>query len=321
MKKYRILVTGGAGFIGSHVANTYAEAGHQVIVIDNLSTGKKINIGKKVKLYICDITKQQAIKAILKKENPEIISHHAAQTKIDTSIKHPLNDVQTNILGLLNILFSLSTQRHRVKKIIFASSGGAIYDDDFSPPFLENSHVKPRSPYGITKLASEQYLDFFYRTHQIPYIVLRYSNVYGPKQSTRNETGAVDIFCKKCIQQKSPIIYGKGTQTRDFIFIDDVVKANLLALQPNALGIFNIGTGEATSINELFTMLQNLANTSLLPKYLPKKQYEIQQSCLDITKAKRELDFQANVSLKKGLLITLRQYQQAYLGSLKANKL
>ena len=302
----KFLVTGGAGFIGSHLVDRLIKGGHKVVVIDNLSTGKKENLNPKAKFYKIDICSYR-ISQIFKKEKPEVVFHYAAQIDVRKSVENPVEDAKINILGSLNLLENC--RKCEVKKFIFASTGGAIYGDTEIVPTSENYPEFPLSPYGIEKLVIEKYLNYYHKTFGLPYIALRLANVYGPRQNSKGEAGVVAIFCDKMLSKKQPMINGDGKQTRDFVFIDDVVEANILALKKNKIGIFNIGTAEETDVNTIFKKLKNLAGSKCKKIYGPTLPGEQKRSCLDYSKAKKELSWQLKYSLDEGLNKTIKWFR------------
>ena len=304
----KILVTGGAGFIGSHLVDALIERGHRVVVIDNLSTGKKENINKKAKFYKIDICSPK-IREIFKKEKPEIVFHFAAQINVRKSVEDPLFDAKVNILGSLNVIqnfVQLPTSNFQLPKFIFASTGGAIYGETKEIPTPENYFANPISPYGIAKLTVENYLRFYKENFGLKFVSLRFSNVYGPRQDPKGEAGVVAIFIDKLLKGEKPTIFGDGKQTRDFIFVEDVVSACLKAMEyKGKKEIFNIGTGIETSINELYQIVSKLLNTKIQPKYAPEKPGDLKRSCLDISLAKRELKWKPKYNLEEGAKKTI----------------
>jgi UDP-glucose 4-epimerase len=303
IKSKKILVTGGAGFIGSHLVDALIERGHRVVVIDNLSTGKKENINKRAKFYKIDIYSPK-IGEIFKKEKPEIIFHLAAQINVRRSIENPLKDAKINILGSLNILENC--KKFKTQKIIFASSAG-VYGEARTLPTPEDYLVNPDSPYRIAKRTIENYLKFYKENFGLKFISLRFSNVYGPRQDPKGEAGAVAIFINKLLKGERPTIFGDGKQTRDFIFVEDVVSACLKAIEyKGEKEIFNIGTGIETSINELYKIISKLLRTKIKPKYDPEKPGDLKRSCLEISLAKRELKWKPKYNLEKGLEKTMK---------------
>lgn len=243
-----ILVTGGAGFIGSQVADAYIEHDHRVVIIDNLSTGQKEFINSKAVFYEADIT-DPSVAEIIKNENIQVINHHAAQISVHDSVKDPIADAKSNIIGTLQLL--QHTVSSGVGKFIFASTGGAIYGEQDYFPADEEHPLKPTSPYGLSKLSVEGYLRFYQEQYGLSTTVLRYGNVFGPRQNPHGEAGVVAIFCNRLLKDQAPVINGDGEQTRDYVFVGDVVRANVMALRPDCSGIFNVGTGREATVNEL----------------------------------------------------------------------
>jgi len=300
------LVTGGAGFIGSHLADRLIGDGHQVVVIDNLSTGKRENLNPKAKFYKIDICSSR-ISQIFRKEKPEIVFHYAAQIDVRKSVESPIEDAKINILGTLNLLENC--KKYKVKKFIFASTGGAIYGDAGIIPTPENYPEFPLSPYGIEKLVAEKYLNYYYKVSGLPYIALRLANVYGLRQNSQGEAGVIAIFCDKMLSKKQPIINGSGRQTRDFVFVGDVVEANILALKKNKIGIFNIGTAKETNVNTIFKKLKELTGSKCKEIHGPALLGEQKRSCLNFLKAKKELGWKPKYSLDKGLNKTMEWFR------------
>ncbi len=304
----RILVTGGAGFIASHVADRLVAAGHEVAVVDNLSTGKREYVPAAAQFYPYDI-KAPETADLISRWRPQVIVHHAAQMSVQVSVSNPLLDARENILGSLNLLAAAA--RAQVEKIIFASTGGAIYGDEAPLPAREEDPALPAAPYGIAKLSVEHYLRFFQREHGIIPISLRYANVYGPRQNGQGEAGVVAIFIEKFLVGQQPRINGDGLQTRDFVFVGDIVAANLLALDHPQSGVFNIGTGRETDILTIYLELQKLMGSPLGPVHGPAKPGEQRRSALDATRAGRELGWQPQVSLHEGLAQTVAAFREA----------
>ena len=303
----KCLVTGGAGFIGSHLVDRLIKEGHRVVIIDDLSTGKKENLNSKAKFYKIDICSSK-ISQIFKKEKPEIIFHYAAQIDVRKSVENPVEDAKINILGTLNILENC--KKYKVKKFIFASTGGAIYGETDIIPTSETHPGQPLSPYGIAKLVAEKYLNYYYKVFGLPFLSLRLANVYGPRQNSKGEAGVVAIFCDEMLSGRQPIINGDGKQTRDFVCLEDVVYANILALKQNKSGIFNIGTAKETSVNEIFKKIKNLTKSNCKEIHGPAKPGEQKRSCLDYSKAKRELGWQPKYSLDNGLNKTVEWFKK-----------
>lgn len=300
MKK--ILVTGGAGFIGSHLVDELIKRGNKVITIDNLSTGKRKNINPQSVFYNLNI-RSPKLSSVFAKEKPEIVFHLAAQVSVRKSVENPQEDAKTNILGSLNVLENC--KKYGIQKIIFSSTGGALYGETNQIPTAEDCFLWPLSPYGIAKSATEKYLNYFYKSFKLPFVVLRLANVYGPRQNPRGEAGVVAIFCNKLINNERPVINGTGKQTRDYVFIEDTIKAFLLAAENNTVGIFNVGTAKETSVNQIFEILKKILNISIKPIYGPEKTGEQKRSAVDYSKIKKELKWEPTYSLEEGLKKTV----------------
>ena len=303
----KILVAGGAGFIGSHIVDRLIEKGNEVIVIDNLSTGKKENLNNNAKFYQVDICSSE-ISQIFEQEKPKIVFHFAAQVDIRKSVKDPIEDAKINILGSLNLINNC--QKFEVKRFIFASSGGSIYGDTDIIPTPENHPENPESPYGICKLTIEKYLHFYKQTFGLNYTALRLANIYGPRQNSKGEAGVIAIFCDKMLKNEKVVINGDGGQTRDFVFVDDIVKATILSMEQEKNGIYNISTSKETNINEIFKQIKKLTNSNCEEIHAPKKLGEQKTSCLDYSKAKIELNWEPKYNLEKGLEETINWFKE-----------
>lgn len=306
----KILVTGGAGFIGSHVAECYLKNGFKVIILDNLSSGSRAYLPKGAVYYEGDIRDKHLVESVFSAEKPDVLNHHAAQINLAVSMANPADDAQTNILGSLHLLEG--ARKHGTKKIIFASSGGAIYGQTGSAPASEDQPPAPASAYGISKLTFERYLEFFGKTYGIGYVILRYSNVYGPRQNSGGEGGVVGIFCQQYVNGLSLTIRGSGEQSRDFVFVEDVAQANLsAAILPAGNTVFNISTGVETSINVL---AQNLIDFNpekpVQKQFIPSLPGDVFQSCLNSDKARKCLGWQPKTTLAQGIEKTLDFYGQ-----------
>ncbi len=303
----KILLTGGAGFIGSHIADAYVEAGHNVVVVDDLSVGKKENINKKVKFYKADLRNKRQIKKIFAQEKPEIVNHQAAQKSVNYSVKDPLYDADINIIGFLNLMEA--AKESGVKKCIFASTGGAIYGDTKKFPTPEDELPLPASPYGITKLCSENYLRFYFASANIKPVVLRYANVYGPRQDPLGEAGVIAIFSRLILAHKPVTVFGSGKQTRDYVFVADIASASLLALNYEAKNfeeaVFNIGTGEETNLLQIIGYIEEACGKKAQITYAPARQGDIERSAVDAQKAQKMLDWHPQVSLAEGIKKTV----------------
>jgi len=305
----KVLVTGGAGFIASHVVDRYIELGHQVVVVDNLSAGKRENINKNAVFYEEDITNFEKLAEIFEKEKPDIVNHHAAQALVSFSINNPQLDAKTNIIGTINLL-ELSA-KHKLKKFIYINSGGAGYGDPEYTPIKEEHPIKPLSNYGISKHTGEHYVVLYHSLYNLPYVCLRYANVYGPRQDPLGEAGVIAIFTNKLIEKEQPTIFGDGSQLRDYIYIKDVVDANVLALlNKDAENCsFNVGTGKTTSTQEIFDKLNKITNANLSPIYGPERQGDLKISSIDSSKLQK-LGWKINYTIDKGLKETVSYYNK-----------
>jgi UDP-glucose 4-epimerase len=302
-----ILITGGAGFIASHIADAYIAEGHNVVIVDNLSGGVLENINPKAVFYQLDI-RSEKLEDVFQKEKIDIVNHHAAQIDVRRSVADPKFDASVNVLGGLNLFES--ARKHRIKKIIFSSTGGAIYGEQDYFPADEEHPMRPLSPYGITKLCTEKYLFFYKAVYGINHIILRYANVYGPRQNPHGEAGVVAIFCNKMLKGEKPFINGDGKQTRDYTFVGDVVKANLLALKHDGSAIYNVGTNIESDVNKLFYELRNHLNPSCPEQHAPAKAGEQQRSVISFKKIEQELGWHPTVQLDEGLRLTAEYFKK-----------
>lgn len=302
----KILVTGGAGFIGSHVVDSYIDAGHEVAVLDNFSTGVKENIPAGVKLFKGDITDKEFIDKTIFYFRPQVINHHAAHIHVSKSVADPLFDATVNICGTINLLQAFS-QLEGDRLVIFASTGGAIYGSK-QAPFTEDMIPSPLSPYGVSKRAVELYLGFYFAQYGILYVALRYANVYGPRQNPHGEAGVVSIFSKKIIHNQQPTINGDGQQTRDYVFVEDVARANLLALKCHEVGGFNIGTGIETNVNQVFRLVNQEFGTNWEEVHGPPRSGEQRTSSLSYDRAKQILNWEPKVGLDEGIKRTVEWF-------------
>ncbi len=307
----RILVTGGAGFIGSHIADCFLAAGHEVTVVDNLSAGRRANIPNGARLQELDIRDKGLAQRICQSLRPQVICHQAAQVDVRRSVADPAFDADINIGGTLNLLEAARSAG--VAKVVFASSGGAIYGEQEHLPAPETSPQNPVSPYGVSKLAGEKYLDYYRQVHGLAYVALRYANVYGPRQDPFGEAGVVAIFASKLLRGEQPVINGDGLQTRDFVYVADVARANLLALAPGVEGAFNIGTGIETDVVTLFEEINRLVGGRAAKVHGPAKAGEQRRSVLDARLAQEVLGWRPEVPLAEGLKLTV-DYFRAALG-------
>lgn len=303
----KILVTGGAGFIGSHVVDAYLGEGHEVVVADNLITGRKKNLNPDAKFVELDI-RDESISDLFDAEQFDVVNHHAAQMDVRKSVEDPGYDAEVNVLGSLNVLENCV--RTGVQKCIFASTGGAIYGEQDYFPADEEHPQRPLSPYGITKLSLEKYLYYYHQIHALDYFVLRYANVYGPRQNPHGEAGVVAIFARKLLEGGQPVIYGDGKQTRDFVYVGDVVRSNLRALEYEGSDMVNIGTGIETDVNRIFRELQEITGRDDIPeKHEEGKPGEQRRSVILNRKAGEVLDWEPQVSLTEGLKQTVEYFK------------
>lgn len=302
----KVLITGGAGFIGSHVADALLQKGYEVHIMDDFSSGKAENVPTGAVVHHMDV-RDKAVVDLWRRERFPILIHHAAQMDVRRSVADPKFDAGVNILGLLNLMEA--GRQHGLQKVVFASTGGAIYGEPAYVPQDEDHPVRPLSPYGITKLASEKYLYFYEQQYRIAYVALRYANVYGPRQNPHGEAGVVAIFTQRMLEGKQPVIYGSGEQTRDFVYVGDVVAANLAALVYEGSGVFNIGTGIETSVNQLFRMLRDLMEAEVPEVHGEAKPGEQQRSVLGYERARHALGWEPKVSLSEGLQHTIAWFR------------
>ncbi len=304
----KILITGGAGFIGSNVADMLIAKKHDAVIIDNLSSGFEYNVNKEAKLIKADITDFDKIEKIFNEEKPEIIYHFAAQIDVRKSVSDPIFDAKTNIMATLNLI-KLSND-FKIKKFIFSSTGGAIYGDTDDRPTKEEHSEWPLSPYGIAKLATDKFLNFYYEIFGLKYVSLRYGNVYGPRQNPYGEAGVVAIFLNKMLKNEQPIINGDGKQTRDYTYIDDVVKANILALENiDKIGIYNVGTSIEISVNDLFTEINKNFGGKFKEIHGPAKLGEQKTSCLNYEKIKKDMGFEPEINFSEGIKKTYEWFK------------
>ncbi|MGB2805109.1 MAG: NAD-dependent epimerase/dehydratase family protein [Candidatus Zixiibacteriota bacterium] len=310
----KIIVTGGAGFIGSNAADRFIQEGHEVTIIDNLSTGVESNVNRMARFFKVDI-RSAVIGNIFEKIKPEVLCHHAAQIDVRKSTDDPIFDADVNILGSLNLLNACV--KHKVKKVIFASTGGAIYGEQDYFPADEKHPARPLCPYGVTKLTIEKYLHFYRETHGIEHVCLRYANVYGPRQNPFGEAGVVAILAERLLSGKEAVINGDGKRTRDFVFVDDVVESNLLALKYPKSDIFNIGTGIETDINSIFRILRETTGSKQKEIHAPPKPGEQERSVLDYYKAQRLLKWKPKCEISEGMARTVEFFQEMkkYVGA------
>lgn len=294
----KILLTGAAGFIGSHVADAYIAAGHEVVAVDDLSGGRVENLNPEARFVRLDI-REAAARELVERECPDVLNHHAAQMNVRRSVADPAFDADVNILGLLNLLHG--ARDAGVKRVVFASSGGAVYGEQECFPATEAHPTAPVSPYGVSKRCGELYLFYWYVTYGIPYVALRYANVYGPRQDPYGEAGVVAIFAERLLRGEQPIINGDGQQTRDYVFVGDVVAANMAALTADVVGPVNVGTGIETNVNDLYELLQVATGATIPPVHGAAKPGEQRRSVVDPGLARRLLGWSPAYRLEDGL--------------------
>jgi UDP-glucose 4-epimerase len=302
----KILVTGGAGFIGSHVVDGFLAAGFEVVVVDNLSTGRRGNLNPAATFYELDI-RDAGLAAVFEKERPAFVSHHAAQIEVRKSVADPLFDAEVNVLGSLNLLEC--AREAGVERVVYASTGGAVYGEPVYLPCDEAHPVAPLSPYGASKFVVEKYLSMYQQSYGLAYTVLRYANVYGPRQNPRGEAGVVAIFAYQMLRGGQTMVNGDGDQERDFVYVGDVVQANLAAVQSGVSGVFNIGTGLGTSINQIYDHLAEVTGYPGQKRHGPAKLGETRRIYLDVKAAEKALGWQPAVDLAEGLGRTVAYFR------------
>ena len=296
----KILVTGGAGFIGSHTVDALVASGqHQVSIIDNLSAGKRHQMNPSARFHEIDLRDADAVRRVIEAETPEVIMHLAAQMDVRRSVADPSYDAQVNIVGFLNLMEP--ARQHGLRRVIFSSTGGAIYGEQEQFPASEDHPLHPVSPYGVAKMATEAYLFFYKVQYGIDYTALRYGNVYGPRQDPHGEAGVVAIFCGRMLEGKPCTIFGDGKQTRDYVFVADVARANIAAANANVAGAINIGTGVETNVNDLYHTLGTVGDVTRAPEYGPARPGEQSRSVISPARARALLNWRPQVELADGL--------------------
>jgi UDP-glucose 4-epimerase len=307
-----ICVTGGAGFIGSHVTEALLAAGHHVLIVDDLSTGRKENVPDGAELEVVDI-RQPAAASLLRENDVDILVHHAAQMDVRKSVEDPVFDADVNLLGLLNLLEA--ARRGSVRQVILASTGGAIYGEQDVHPADERHPARPVSPYGVAKLASERYLYFYHHQYGIDATCLRYANVYGPRQNPHGEAGVVAIFMHRLLDGLQPVINGDGRQTRDYVYVTDVVQANLGALGQQGFHVYNVGTGVETDVNSLFAHIHRAIGSGPEASHGPAKAGEQERSSISAGLLERELGVTIGTSLERGIAETAEWFRGQHKSS------
>jgi UDP-glucose 4-epimerase len=304
----KILITGGAGFIGSHLSDHLIKLNHQVFIIDNLLTGNINYINPNSEFFKIDINNFNKIEQIIKKIKPDLLFHFAAQISVKKSIKSPLEDMKTNVLSSVNLIETAF--KNNIKKIIFASTGGVMYGDDNPRPSGEDLKEKPESPYAISKNTIDNYLQYKFTHQKQKFCSLRFANVYGPRQNDKSEAGVVAIFLNQMLNQINPVINNTGNQTRDFIYIDDIVRACIKTIQkPNISGVFNLGTGVETNINKIFNLINKNFNNKFQKKYQKLKSLEQEKSSIDSNKFKKYFNWEPQIKLEDGIKKTFNWFK------------
>jgi len=305
--KPKVLVTGGAGFIGSHQVDALIANDYNVLVVDDLSNGDEKNLNPKAKFYRVDIRSEEKMEEIFRHERPEYVFHFAAQANVNHSVKDPIFDADVNIMGSLNLLeLSLA---YKIKKIMFSSTGGALYGDAEILPTPEDYPTEPMSPYGIAKLTVEKYLRFYFEQFGLEYGINRYANVYGPRQNAKGEAGVISIFIEKMMKELQPVIHGDGHQTRDYVFVGDVVRANMLVFESEAVDTYNVGTGRQTTVNEIFNLIKETIGSSAVERHTDDFSGQA-VSCLSNEKINRDFGWQPEVSLEEGIEKTVEWFSR-----------
>jgi len=303
----KILVTGGAGFIASHIVDKFIEEGHEVVILDDLSTGFEKNINPKARFVKLNI-RDEKVSDLFEEEKFDVVNHHAAQMDVRRSVVDPAFDANTNILGTINLL--QNSVKHGISKFMFASTGGAVYGEQENFPADENHPTNPVSPYGISKLSVEKYLYFYFTEHKLNYTILRYANIYGPRQNPFGEAAVVAIFSTKLLKGDQTIINGTGEQTRDYVFVKDVVKANLLTLSDDQSDTYNVGTAIETNVNELYNMLNDITGNGQEEKHGPAAAGEQMRSVITSEKLFEKFNWKPSTKLNGGLKETVEFFKK-----------
>jgi UDP-glucose 4-epimerase len=302
----RILVTGGAGFIGSHVTDRYVALGHEVAALDNLSTGQRANLNPKCRFYEMSLMDPRLEETLLQFA-PDVISHHAAQVNVRRSVEDPVFDAQMNVLGSIRLFQAAA--KARCAKVIYASSGGACYGEPARIPADEETPVRPLCPYGASKYAAEKYLELFGNLYGVRTTVLRYANVYGPRQDPHGEAGVVAVFSQLLLAGRSPQIFGDGTKTRDYVFVQDIVEANVLALAVGDGRVYNVGTGRQVSDDEVYRTVRDALEAKVEAVHTDFRKGEVRHIALDASRLRRELGWKPAVSFEEGMAQTAAWYR------------
>ena len=303
----RILVTGGAGFIGSHVAQRFLELGHQVAVLDDLSTGRRENVPAGAKLYAMSLLDED-LDAALKELAPEVVSHHAAQVNVRRSVDSPTYDAQVNVLGSIRLYEAAA--RAGCRKVIYASSGGACYGEPKHIPAAEDTPIQPLCPYGVSKYTAEKYLELYGALYGLRYTILRYANVYGPRQDPHGEAGVVAVFSEMMLNGKQPVIFGDGSKTRDYVYVTDIVQASVLALDRGDGRIYNVGTGRQVTDDQIFLAVRDALGAKFDIVHGDFRKGEVCHIALDASRLRNELGWEPIVSIEQGIPKAVEYYRQ-----------
>ncbi|MFO8082144.1 MAG: GDP-mannose 4,6-dehydratase [Armatimonadota bacterium] len=308
----KILVTGGAGFIGSHIVDRYIDEGHEVAIIDNLATGRRSNINPDATFHEISMTDEDAVRDVFAQERPEVVSHHAAQMDVRRSVSEPQFDAEANIIGTINVIEA--GRAAGTCKFIFASSGGAIYGDADVVPTPETAPLQPISHYGTSKRAGELYFELYWRLYDLAYTVLRYANVYGPRQNPHGEAGVNAIFANMMLRGETPTIFGRGDKTRDYVFVGDVVEANTLALRHGEGETLNIGTGVQTTDREVYDAVAAAVGYDEPPILGDERPGDVRHSCIDASKAREVLGWEPTIEFREGVRRTVEYQREKEIG-------
>ncbi len=301
----KIIVTGGAGFIASHVSDAYIKAGHKVVIIDNLLTGLRKNVNPKARFYKADIRNLPLMEKVFKRERPEVVSHHAAIAEPVKSLRLPLPTLETNVLGTTNVLLALGEHGRGKKKFIFASTGGAIYGEPKKIPADETTPRTPLSPYGLSKALGEDVIKFYARQYNFNYLIFRYPNVYGPRQNPKGEAGVVAIFGGLMKAGRRPTIFGDGSKARDYTYVDDIIRANKIVLRRGKNEIINLGWGKLITDRMIFDEVAKATGFEEKPIYAPYRKGEVYQIAIDARRARRILGWKPKIKLAEGIQKTV----------------
>ncbi|MBN1424997.1 NAD-dependent epimerase/dehydratase family protein [Candidatus Fermentibacteria bacterium] len=302
----RVLVTGGAGFIGSHIQDALLDAGHEVVVVDDLSTGHRENVSERARFYQLDI-RDERLREVFSSHEPEAVFHLAAQMDVRRSVREPIYDAQANILGSIHLLEMC--RMHGARRIVYASTGGAIYGEPEHLPADENHPINPISQYGISKHTVEHYLRLYWQNHGVSYLALRFPNVYGPRQDPHGEAGVVAIFSLQMLTGIQPVIFGDGSKTRDYVFIKDIVRANLIGLDGTVVGVYNLGWGTEVTDFTIFDTVRAAVGSNVEPRYAPRRLGEVERICLDARRAKQDLGWTPEIALDTGIARAVEYYR------------